>query len=92
MQVAKVLTVVELANSEKLYKLTIDIGNNETKHVCAGLRQYVRKEVLEGSLVVVVLNLKPAKVGPGAVHGSRDATPLPSLAPPCMTVSRRPLL
>ena len=33
MQVAKVLAVSELANSEKLYKLSIDVGNGETKQV-----------------------------------------------------------
>ena len=32
-QVARVLTVSELANSEKLYKLSIDVGNGETKQV-----------------------------------------------------------
>ena len=30
--------------------------------MCAGLKQYIAKEKLLGSLVAVVLNLKPAKL------------------------------
>ena len=32
-QIARIITVSELSNSEKLYKLSIDVGNGETKQV-----------------------------------------------------------
>ncbi|KAK9901585.1 hypothetical protein WJX75_003488 [Coccomyxa subellipsoidea] len=61
LQVARVLTVDEIA-SDKLYKTTIDIGGDQTRQVVAGLKRHVAKEALLGSLVVAILNLKPAKL------------------------------
>ena len=61
--VARVITAVEHPNSDKLYITTLDIGNNQTRQIVAGLRKYITQEELEGSLVVVILNLKTAKLG-----------------------------
>jgi methionine--tRNA ligase beta chain len=61
--VARVTSVVEHPNSDKLYITTLDIGNDQTRQVVAGLRKYITASELEGSLVVVVLNLKAAKLG-----------------------------
>ena len=61
LKVAKITSVSELANSEKLYKLQVSIGD-ETKQVCAGLKLYISKEELEGKEVVVIVNLKAAKL------------------------------
>ncbi|EFJ43083.1 hypothetical protein VOLCADRAFT_106967 [Volvox carteri f. nagariensis] len=61
-KVARIAVVEQLANSEKLYKLQIDLGAGETRQVCAGLRQYLTVEQLSGALVCVVANLKPAKL------------------------------
>ncbi|GAX77481.1 hypothetical protein CEUSTIGMA_g4925.t1 [Chlamydomonas eustigma] len=62
LKVAKIMTVNEVPNSEKLYKLTVDVGNNEIKQVCAGLKPYLPTDQLLQLLVVVVVNLKPAKL------------------------------
>ena len=48
--------------SEKLYKLQLDVGGEETRQVVAGLKMFVPAEQLLNSLVVAVLNLKPAKL------------------------------
>jgi aminoacyl tRNA synthase complex-interacting multifunctional protein 1 len=61
--VARVASVVEHPNSDKLYITTLDIGNGQTKQVVAGLRKYISAADLQGSLVAVVLNLKAAKLG-----------------------------
>ncbi|PNW80715.1 hypothetical protein CHLRE_07g326950v5 [Chlamydomonas reinhardtii] len=61
-KVARIASVELLANSEKLYKLQVDIGGGETRQVCAGLRQFLPSEALSGALVCVVANLKPAKL------------------------------
>lgn len=61
-KVAKVVTVELLENSEKLYKLQVDVGGGEMRQVCAGLRQYLPVEALQGALVCAVCNLKPAKL------------------------------
>ncbi|GLC72460.1 hypothetical protein PLESTF_001250100 [Pleodorina starrii] len=61
-KVARITSVEELENSEKLYKLQIDLGSGETRQVCAGLRQFLSVAQLSGALVCVVANLKPAKL------------------------------
>mmetsp|Transcript_18883 Transcript_18883/g.49199 ORF Transcript_18883/g.49199 Transcript_18883/m.49199 type:complete len:233 (-) Transcript_18883:128-826(-) len=61
LKVARVLEVEEVPNSDKLYKLAVDVGG-EQRQVCAGLRQFVPREQLQGRLVVAVCNLKPAKL------------------------------
>jgi len=60
---ARVISVIEHPNSDKLYITTLDIGNDQTRQVVAGLRKYIAAEDLQGSLVAVVLNLKAAKLG-----------------------------
>ena len=60
LKVAKVLTVGELANSEKLFKLSIDVGNGETKQVSTADRPTARKHCQWhscGSQLVVQLEL-----------------------------------
>lgn len=50
--------------SEKLWVLTVDVGEESPKHVCAGLRPYYPDPaVLINRPVAVVLNLKAAKLG-----------------------------
>ena len=61
MQVAKVISVEEI-DSAKLYKCQVDIGNGVNKQVMAGLKQHVAKDDLLHSLVVVITNLKAAKL------------------------------
>jgi len=60
---ARIKSVVKHPNSDKLYITTLDIGNDQTRQVVAGLRKYIAAEDLQGSLVAVVLNLKAAKLG-----------------------------
>lgn len=50
-----------IKGSEKLLKLNVDIGS-ETRQVVAGIAQWYRPEDLVGMQVVVLTNLKPAKL------------------------------
>ena len=60
---ARVLSVDGSAiPSEKLYKLQLDVGGDETRQVVAGLKMFVPAGQLLDSLVVAILNLKPAKL------------------------------
>lgn len=60
--VARVLSAEAHPNSEKLYITRLDVGGGQVRQVVAGLRKYITTEELVNSLVVVVLNLKPAKL------------------------------
>ena len=61
MRVGKIVSAEPIAKSKKLLKLQIDIGA-EVRQVVAGLAEDYSPETLPGRLVVVVTNLKPAKL------------------------------
>jgi len=58
LRVGKVVEVEDIEGADKLYKLTIDIGN-EKKTVCSGLKDYYSKEDLQDKKVILFVNLKP---------------------------------
>lgn len=69
------LRVVRIANAEavpeadKLVKLTLDLGNGETRTVFAGIKSAYAPEQLVGKLTVMVANLKPRKMRFGVSEG-----------------------
>ncbi len=58
-KVAEIKEVVEHPNADKLYVITIDLGN-ETRQIVAGIRTSYKKEDLVGRQIAVVANLAPA--------------------------------
>jgi methionyl-tRNA synthetase len=68
LRVARVLKVEKHPNAEKLLKLQIDIGGEE-RQIVAGIAPYYEPGQLEGRLIVVVANLKPAKLRGEWSHG-----------------------
>jgi len=61
LKTAKVLTAERVKNTEKLLKLSIQIGE-ETSQIVAGIAQFYSPENIIGKNIVVVSNLKPAKI------------------------------
>jgi len=61
LRVAKVLECEKVEKSKKLLKLKLDMGS-ETRQVLSGIAQFYSPEDLVGRQVVVVANLKPAKL------------------------------
>ena len=61
LRVGKVETAEKVPGSEKLLKLTVDIGT-EKRQVVAGIAKRYQPEDLIGKKVIVVANLKPAKL------------------------------
>ena len=61
MRVAQILKVEEVPKSKKLYKLEVDLGY-EKRTVCAGIKAFFKPEELEGRRVILVANLKPARL------------------------------
>lgn len=61
MKVGKVLSVEKIPNRDKLYKLQVDVGEEQPRQIITGLVPYYSKEELEGKLIVILTNLKPAK-------------------------------
>ena len=61
LRVAKVLAAEKVEKSRKLVKLTVDVGA-EQRTLVAGIAEAYEPEALVGKTVVVVFNLKPAKL------------------------------
>ncbi|KYH33817.1 methionine--tRNA ligase [Neomoorella mulderi] len=61
LRVAEVLAAEKVANADKLLKLEVKVGD-ERRTIVAGIARYYRPEELVGKKVVIVANLKPAKL------------------------------
>src|SRR6185436_5257205 len=61
LRVAKVLTAERVEKSKKLLKLSVDVGT-EQRTLVAGIAEAYEPEALVGKTVVIVFNLKPAKL------------------------------
>jgi methionine--tRNA ligase beta chain len=55
----KILKVEEIAGADKLYKLGVDVGEEKPRTLAAGIKQYYKKEELQGKSCVVFCNLEP---------------------------------
>ena len=61
LRTAKVLAAEKVPNSRKLVKLSVDVGT-EQRTLVAGIAEAYEAEALVGRTVVIVFNLKPAKL------------------------------
>ena len=61
LRVAKVLSAERVEKSKKLLKLSVDVGT-EQRTLVAGIAEAYEPEALVGKTVVIVFNLKPAKL------------------------------
>jgi len=61
LRVAKVVKAERLPGAEKLLKLEVEIGG-ETRQIVAGIAKNYGPEDVVGKHIVVVCNLKPAKI------------------------------
>ena len=58
LRVGKIVTVDGVPNADKLYKLSVDMGEKKITLV-AGLRPYYKPEEMNGKSIIVVANLDP---------------------------------
>ena len=58
LKVGKIIDAEEIPNADKLYKLTVDLGE-EKRTICAGIKEYYSKDELLNKKVIVVVNLAP---------------------------------
>ena len=62
LKAAKILTCEPVPKAKKLLKLTLDDGSGTTRTVASGIAKWYKPEELIGHTVIVVSNLKPAKL------------------------------
>ncbi|HCJ67286.1 MAG TPA: methionine--tRNA ligase subunit beta [Elusimicrobia bacterium] len=57
LRIAEIKSCEEVAGADKLYKLTVNFG--EERQIVAGIKPYYSKEELVGKKIVVITNLEP---------------------------------
>lgn len=67
LRVAEIKACEDIQGADKLYKLTIDMG--EERVIVAGIKKYYTKDELIGKKIVVVANLEPRKLRGILSHG-----------------------
>jgi len=69
LRVARVVKAEHVEEANKLLKLTLSLGGNETRQVFAGIKQAYDPADLEGRLVIMVANLAARKMRFGLSEG-----------------------
>lgn len=62
LRVGEIKTVKEVEGLDKIYKLEVDIGEENSRTLLAGLKSWFKAEDLIGLQIVVVTNLEPKTV------------------------------
>lgn len=60
--VGEIIDVVDIPESEKIYKMTVDFGERGRRTICAGVKKHFTPEGLKGKKTVFAYNLKPRKL------------------------------
>ncbi|CAH1206155.1 methionine--tRNA ligase [Candidatus Nitrotoga sp. BS] len=86
LRVAKIVNAEHVEGADKLLKLTLDIGEEKSRTVFAGIKSAYDPEKLKGRMTVMVANLAPRKMKFGLSEGmvlaaSGDAPGLFILSP-----------
>ena len=69
LRVAKIVNAEHAEGSDKLIRLTLDIGEGKTRNVFAGIKSAYDPEKLIGRMTVMVANLAPRKMKFGVSEG-----------------------
>ncbi|MFO7901571.1 MAG: methionine--tRNA ligase [Pirellulaceae bacterium] len=69
LRVARVVSAEDVPQANKLLKITVSLGGDETRTVFAGIKQAYRPDQLIDRLVVIAANLAPRKMKFGTSEG-----------------------
>ncbi len=62
LRVAKVLDIKDIPGADNLYMLHLDVGKLGKRVIVAGMKPFYSKDELKGKHIIIVSNLKPAKI------------------------------
>lgn len=83
-RIAKIISAEDHPDADKLYVLTVEVGEG-TKKLVAGIKEHYTKEELVNKEIVVVNNLKPATIrgvqSEGMALATKDGGKLALLVP-----------
>ena len=69
LRIAKIINCETVEGSDKLLRLTLDVGEGRTRNVFSGIKSSYKPEDLIGKLTVMVANLAPRKMKFGVSEG-----------------------
>ena len=69
LRIARIVNAELVEGSDKLLRLTLDVGEGRTRNVFSGIKSAYKPEDLIGKLTVVVANLAPRKMKFGLSEG-----------------------
>ena len=69
LRIAKIVNCEHVEGSDKLLRLTLDVGEGRTRNVFSGIKSAYKPEELIGKLTVMVANLAPRKMKFGMSEG-----------------------
>jgi methionyl-tRNA synthetase len=69
LRIAKIVKCEQVEGSDKLLRLTLDVGEGKTRNVFSGIKSAYQPEQIEGKLTVMVANLAPRKMKFGVSEG-----------------------
>ncbi|MEN3363143.1 MAG: methionyl-tRNA synthetase, partial [Burkholderiales bacterium] len=69
LRIARIVNCEHVEGSDKLLRLTLDVGDGRTRNVFSGIKSSYKPEELIGKLTVMVANLAPRKMKFGVSEG-----------------------
>ena len=90
-RVGTILSVSEVANSDKLLKLTVDFGDH-TRSILAGMKgERDNPQEIEGRQALFVVNLAPRKMAGEMSEGMLFDIGYADCIVPCLALAERPV-
>jgi len=68
-RIGKVLSCEPVPKSDKLLKLSVDVGEKEPRTIVSGIKEWYSPEDLISEYITVLLNLEPRKIFGIKSHG-----------------------
>ncbi|MAG40016.1 tRNA-binding protein [Candidatus Pacearchaeota archaeon] len=62
LRVAEIKKVEEIEGADKLFKLTLDVGEIGTRTICAGIKEFYESKDLANKKIAYLSNLAPRKM------------------------------
>ena len=62
LRVAEIQNVEDIKGADKLYKLTLSVGELGERTICAGIKQFYNHDDLKGKKIIIIANLAPRKL------------------------------
>jgi methionyl-tRNA synthetase len=62
LRVGEILAAEPVPNADKLLRLTVQVGEDDTRTILSGIAEYYKPEELVGRLIIVLCNLQPRRM------------------------------